>query len=81
MRMAEFDLEQKHNNDTTLADAQAIALKLIAWTTTIMGVGGLGSAVVFGFLGIDAGVIGSLVTVGIVGVAKVMSASRGKASE
>lgn len=81
MQMAEFNLREMHGNDSTLANAQATSLKLIAWTTTIMGVGGLGASVLFGLLGIDAGVIGSLVTVGLVGVAKVASAVRGRSSD
>lgn len=78
IEMARADSIGRHEVIKNLANAEASGVRIIAWTTAIMGVGGLASAVVFGFLGIDVGVIGSLVTVGLVGVAKVASAIRSK---
>lgn len=81
IEMARADSIGRHEVIKDLASAEASGVRIIAWTTAVMGVGGLASAIVFGLLGIDEGVIGSLVTVGLVGVAKVASAIRSKSSD
>lgn len=78
IEMARVNSIGRHEVVKELASAEATGVRIIAWTTAIMGIGGLASAVVFGILGIESGVIGSLVSVGLVGVAKVASSIRSK---
>lgn len=78
MRMAEENVYGKNGNVRILAKAEAFGVRSVGITTLSIGIGGLASAVVFGFLGIESGVIGSIVAVGLVGVAKVATAVRGK---
>lgn len=78
IEMARVDSIGRHEVVKELASAEATGVRIIAWTTAIMGIGGLASAVAFGILGIESGVIGSLVSVGLVGVAKVASSIRSK---
>ena len=78
MRMAEETAYSKTGNVRTLAHAEAFGVRSVGLTTLVLGVGGLAAAVVFGFLGIESGVIGGMVASGLVGVAKVASALRGR---
>ena len=76
IEMARVNSIGRHEVIKELAAAEARGVRIIAWTTPVMGVGSLIAAVIFGYLGMTEGVIGSLAATGIVGLAKVMSAIR-----
>lgn len=76
IEMARVNSIDRHEVVKELASAEASGVRIIAWTTAIMGTGGLASALAFGILGIKSGVVGSLVTVGLAGVAKLASSIR-----
>lgn len=81
VEMARVNSIGRHEVIKDLASAEALGVRVIAWTTPVMGVGGLVAAVIFGLLGIMEGVVGSLAATGLLGLAKVMSAIRDKPSE
>jgi uncharacterized membrane protein len=78
LEMAKVNSVGRHELSKKLVNAEAFGVRAVGWTTVILGVGGLATAVLFGFLGIPSGVIGSLVASGLVGVAKVASSVRGR---
>lgn len=76
--MAERESEAQISTTTSIAHAEAGAIRAMANTTMIVSVGGLGSAVIFGLLGIESGVIGGIVIAALSGIAKITGAARSR---
>ena len=81
IEMARVNTIGKHEVVKNLASAEARGIRIIAWTTPVLGFGSLVSAVIFGYMGNNAGVVGSLAATGLLGLAKIASAIRGPRDE